>query len=107
MSTIGTVSTIIISLKLKKHSNLFCSLPKTSGIKMIDTWLIFTLFIPFAEVVLHTKLVLMKQRLEEKGDRSTIKPSAENNGWMKEKVPSKDIKNLRFASPNSISFQWF
>ena len=77
---------------------MFCSLPKTSGIKMIDTWLIFTLFIPFAEVVLHTKLVLMKQRLEEKGVRSTIKPSTENNGWMKEKVPSKDIKNLRFAS---------
>ena len=68
-----------------------CSLPKTSGIKMIDTWLIFSLFIPFAEVVLHTLLVLMKQRLEEKGVMRQT-----DNGWVKEKVPSKDIKKIRF-----------
>ena len=30
------------------------SLPKTSEIKMIDVWLIVTLLVPFAEVILHT-----------------------------------------------------
>ena len=30
------------------------SLPKTSYIKMIDYWLIFTLLLPFVEVLLHT-----------------------------------------------------
>ena len=30
------------------------SLPKTSYIKMIDYWLIFTLMLPFVEVLLHT-----------------------------------------------------
>ena len=58
---------------------------------MIDYWLIFSLFIPFAEVVLHTLLVLMKQRLEEKGVMRQT-----DNGWVKEKVPSKDIKKIRF-----------
>ena len=30
------------------------SLPKTSYIKMVDYWLIFTLLLPFVEVLLHT-----------------------------------------------------
>ena len=30
------------------------SLPKTSYIKMIDYWLLFTLLLPFVEVLLHT-----------------------------------------------------
>ena len=29
-------------------------LPATSYIKMMDVWLIFTLFIPFFEIILHT-----------------------------------------------------
>ena len=30
------------------------SLPKTSYLKFIDVWLLFNLFIPFTEVLLHT-----------------------------------------------------
>ena len=30
------------------------SLPKTSYIKMMDAWLLFNLFVPFSEVLLHT-----------------------------------------------------
>ena len=40
-------------------------LPKTSYIKMIDVWLIFNLFIPFIEVLLHT----YKDSLREEEDR--------------------------------------
>ena len=32
------------------------SLPTTSYIKMVDIWLIFNLFLPFSEVILHTYL---------------------------------------------------
>ena len=31
------------------------SLPVTSYIKMIDIWMLFTMTVPFLEVVLHTK----------------------------------------------------
>ena len=34
--------------------SVFNSLPATAYIKMIDIWLIFILFVPFSEVILHT-----------------------------------------------------
>ena len=34
--------------------NVSNQLPKTSYIKMIDVWLLFNLFLPFTEVLLHT-----------------------------------------------------
>ena len=35
------------------------SLPKTSYLKMVDYWLVFNLFLPFFEVVLHTYIELL------------------------------------------------
>ena len=32
-------------------------LPKTSYMKMVDYWLVFNLFVPFAEVLLHVCMV--------------------------------------------------
>ena len=32
---------------------------------MIDAWMIYSLFIPFLEVIIHTKLVLMKEELQK------------------------------------------
>ena len=32
-------------------------LPKTSYMKMVDYWLVFNLFIPFVEVLLHVYMV--------------------------------------------------
>ncbi len=34
--------------------NIYNSLPATAYVKMIDVWLIFNLFVPFSEVILHT-----------------------------------------------------
>ena len=34
-------------------------LPRTSYIKMVDVWLVFNLFIPFLEVLLHTYKVTL------------------------------------------------
>ena len=42
------------------------SLPKTSYIKMIDIWLIFNLFIPFTEVLLHTYIDSLRQDIDRK-----------------------------------------
>ena len=42
------------------------SLPKTSYIKMIDYWLIFTLMLPFVEVLLHTYM----ENLNDDEDRT-------------------------------------
>ena len=46
----------MISLDLFQSArfiNISMSLPKTSYIKMVDVWLLFTLLIPFLEVVKH------------------------------------------------------
>ena len=32
---------------------------------MIDTWLIFTLVIPFMEVILHTKMAMIRQGINQ------------------------------------------
>ena len=39
-------------------------LPRTPSIKIIDAWLIFTLFMPFLEVVLHTRIAMVRQKLD-------------------------------------------
>jgi hypothetical protein len=36
------------------------SLPRTSYMKMVDYWLVFTLFIPFVEILLQTYKVFQK-----------------------------------------------
>ena len=43
------------------------SLPKTAYLKMIDYWLVFTLLLPFVEVLIHTymeKLIEENEKLE-------------------------------------------
>ena len=42
------------------------SLPVTSYIKMIDIWMLFTMTIPFLEVVLHTTNEVFKQPRENR-----------------------------------------
>lgn len=47
------------------NSNSILRLPRTSSIKMVDAWLLFTLLIPFAEVLLHTRMEQLKQKLDQ------------------------------------------
>ena len=45
---------------------------------MVDAWLLFTLMIPFAEVLLHTRMEQLKQKFEELEKRIvTMKNSKE------------------------------
>ena len=46
--------------------SVFNSLPTTAYVKMIDIWLIFNLFVPFSEVILHT----LMDSLREDTDRN-------------------------------------
>ncbi len=46
--------------------SIFNSLPSTAYVKLIDIWLIFNLFVPFAEVLFHTYI----DSLREDHDRS-------------------------------------
>ncbi len=46
--------------------SVFNSLPTTAYVKMIDIWLIFNLFVPFSEVLLHTLIDSLRE--EEKRD---------------------------------------
>ncbi len=41
------------------------SLPRTSYINMIDIWLIFSLLVPFAEVILHVAMERLRPNDEE------------------------------------------
>ena len=71
----------------------FIRLPRTSSIKMVDGWLIFTLFIPFAEVILHTRMEQLKQKLNQM--------DKDNAAWAKDKDKlavqhKKIIKKLRY-----------
>merc|ERR1712240_498388 len=56
--------------------NVSNNLPKTSYIKMIDIWLIFTLLLPFMEVLLHTYIDYLRNDDEREINHhgSTIKP---------------------------------
>ena len=52
------------------------ALPRTPNLKLMDVWLIFTLLIPFAEVLLHTAI----SSFQERSARNTAKvgPRAES-----------------------------
>ena len=52
---------------------------------MIDAWLLFTLLIPFAEVLLHTRIEQLRQKLEQMDDI--------NNAWGKDKDKMISRKN--------------
>ena len=52
-------------LEYKAQNNLlyFYRLPRTSYLKMVDVWLIFTLSLPFIEVILHTIMDVMRSKI--------------------------------------------
>ena len=76
------------------------TLPVTSYFKMIDIWMLFTMTVPFLEVVLHTsKEVLKKSRatqlsfLKKRVDVVNVKP-AEDQEVMEATKNGSNILNL-------------
>ena len=55
------------------------SLPKTSYIKMVDYWLLFTLMLPFVEVILHTYMESLNDDEDKKKDDKKNDTPKESN----------------------------
>ena len=78
---------------------LFCSflglsqsVPVTSYVKMIDIWMLFTMTVPFLEVVYHTTKEVFKQP-DKQGDVVRVAPQQE---YEEEATPTTNI-NKKFA----------
>ena len=90
---------------LSSFLGLSQSLPVTSYIKMIDIWMLFTMTIPFLEVVLHTTHEVFKNQRASKivpgtrvlniksGEEEKKEEDAKTNNIMKVKL-SKVMGNL-------------
>ena len=59
------------------------SLPKTSYIKMVDYWLIFTLLLPFVEVLLHTYIESLNQDEDRTINHHGVAMEIDENGEKK------------------------
>ncbi|XP_023340726.1 gamma-aminobutyric acid receptor subunit beta isoform X2 [Eurytemora carolleeae] len=111
------------------------SLPNTSYVKMVDIWMLFNMFLPFIEVLLHTYIDLLR---EEEGEEreinhhgkprkvapsvSTLKVGEGQAGWMNKLVSrdeqvqqnalkeyykgQKNVNKGKLAIAKSISLRW-
>ena len=55
------------------HKSIIFRLPKTSYVKLVDYWLLFTLAIPLVEVLLHTMIANYNMKIEnEKASKGNL-----------------------------------
>ena len=60
-----TVNLTSLLVMVTLYISISDGLPSTSYMKMIDVWLIFSLFMPFTEVTLHAFLKYFSYKMEE------------------------------------------
>ena len=65
---IVTVNLTALLVMVTLYLSITENLPATSYLKMMDYWLIFSLFIPFVEVMLHTLLAFMRNKVDAAGE---------------------------------------
>ena len=72
------------------------SLPVTSYIKMIDIWMLFTMTVPFLEVVLHTTNEVFKRAPgpDKQVDVVRVKPAEQNEEEEEPKASSRVSSKL-------------
>ena len=72
------------------------SLPVTSYIKMIDIWMLFTMTVPFLEVVLHTTNEVFKRSPgpDKQVDVVRVKPAEQNEEEEEPKASSRVSSKL-------------
>ena len=56
-----TVNLTVLLVLVTMFISVSNSLPTTSYVKMVDLWLIFTLLLPFTEVLIHTYKVFLQK----------------------------------------------
>ena len=72
------------------------SVPVTSYIKMVDIWMLFTMTIPFLEVVYHTSNEMFKQ-----SDVVRVTP----HNWYEDKLPNTNRKAFIVCRQNALDCQ--
>jgi hypothetical protein len=67
--TVNLTSLLVLTTLFISVSN---SLPRTSYVKLVDIWLIFSLLVPFVEVIIHTVIDILRNRQKEQYPRKSI-----------------------------------
>ena len=105
---VNLTSLLVLTTLFVSVSN---ALPKTSYIKMIDIWLIFTLMIPYSEVILHTMIAALRydDEFAEKSNRvgviaminmNKIKPAKPKGKVNKDEKLANTLDNIaKFGIP--------
>ena len=62
MVTVNLTGMLVLTTLFIANLN---SLPRTPNIKLMDVWLIFTLLVPFAEVLLHTAIAALQVQMDD------------------------------------------
>ena len=78
------------------------SLPKTSYIKMVDYWLIFTLLLPFFEVLLHTYMESLNEDEDTNKKNSDDETSSLQKSTITHVAPTSDTNIIKEDDPVSI-----
>ena len=85
-------------------------LPATSSLKMIDLWMLFSLAIPFMEIILHTSMAWIRQKYELENTKDVVSIAGDNKTdelYGRIARPQKDavkhlIKEAVTATPTTI-----
>ena len=86
------------------------NLPTTSSLKMIDLWMLFSLAIPFMEIILHTSMAWIRQKYELENTKDLVGIAGGNKTdelYGRIARPQKDavkhlIKEVVTATPTNI-----
>ena len=68
---------------------------------MVEVWLLFTLMIPFAEALLHTRMEQLKQKIKQLENRvvTTKNPQETTKNQVQPQSVPKSIKNPSMVMP--------
>ena len=74
---------------------------------MIDAWLLFTLLIPFAEVLLHTRMEQLRQKLEQMENKvvaMNISQASTTNQVQPQSEPQSEPQSM--IMPSVVAYAW-
>ena len=74
---------------------------------MVDAWLLFTLMIPFAEVLLHTRMEQLRQKLEQMENKvvaMNISQASTTNQVQPQSEPQSEPQSM--IMPSVVAYAW-
>ena len=96
MITVNLTAMLVLTTIFIDVSN---NLPKTSYMKMIDIWLLFSLLLPFTVVLTHTYMDTLRPQEEEKATKQSKEKKSEDKlkFWKKFSLVYNPILVVTFA----------